>query len=228
MVNEFQYCPRLAYLEWVQGEWAESADTVEGRGVHRRVDRGSGELPEAEAIGDDERIHARSVTLSSDRLGLIAKLDLIEVEDGAVVPVDYKRGRRPHVAAGAYEPERVQLCVQGLILEDNGYRCDEGALYFRESRERVRVVVRCRTALEGSRRGQRAAPGRRRRAHPAAARRQPEMPALLAGRDLHAGGGQFLPPRRRAAAARGKPRSGSAGLCPGLAGAGAQARRDCL
>ena len=140
MVNEFQYCPRLAYLEWVQGEWAELADTVEGRGVHRRVDRGADALPEADAIGDDERIHARSVTLSSDHLGLIARLDLIEVEDGAVMPVDYKRGRRPHVPAGAYEPERVQLCVQGLILEDNGYRCDEGALYFRESRERVRVV----------------------------------------------------------------------------------------
>ena len=140
MVNEFQYCPRLAYLEWVQGEWADSADTVEGRGVHQRVDGGAGGLPGADAIGDDERIHARSVTLSSDRLGLIARLDLVEVEDGAVVPVDYKRGRRPHVPAGAYEPERVQLCVQGLILEDNGYRCDEGALYFRESRERTRVV----------------------------------------------------------------------------------------
>ena len=25
MVNEYVYCPRLAYLEWVQGEWAESA-----------------------------------------------------------------------------------------------------------------------------------------------------------------------------------------------------------
>ena len=129
----------------MQGEWAESADTVEGRGVHRRVDRGAGELPEAEAISgpgpatEDERIHARSVTLSSDRLGLIARLDLIEVEDGAVVPVDYKRGRRPHVAGGAWEPERVQLCVQGLILEDNGYHCNEGVLYFRESRERVRI-----------------------------------------------------------------------------------------
>jgi CRISPR-associated endonuclease Cas1/CRISPR-associated protein Cas4 len=139
MVNEFQYCPRLAYLEWVQGEWAESADTVEGRGVHRRVDRSPGALPEPEDIGDEERIHARSVTLSSERLGLIAKLDLIEGEDGAVQPVDYKRGRRPHVPAGAYEPELVQLCVQGLVLEDNGYRCSEGALYFRESRERVRV-----------------------------------------------------------------------------------------
>jgi len=139
MVNEFQYCPRLAYLEWVQGEWAESADTVEGRGVHRRVDRGPGALPEPKEIGDEDRIHARSVTLSSERLGLIAKLDLIEGEDGSLQPVDYKRGRRPHLPAGAWEPELVQLCVQGLILEDNGYRCSEGALYFRESRERVRV-----------------------------------------------------------------------------------------
>lgn len=36
MVNEYQYCPRLAYLEWVQGEWADSSDTVEGRYAHRR------------------------------------------------------------------------------------------------------------------------------------------------------------------------------------------------
>jgi len=31
MLNEFVYCPRLAYLEWVQAEWADSADTAEGR-----------------------------------------------------------------------------------------------------------------------------------------------------------------------------------------------------
>jgi hypothetical protein len=33
MLNEFAYCPRLAYLEWVQSEFADSADTVEGRSV---------------------------------------------------------------------------------------------------------------------------------------------------------------------------------------------------
>ena len=26
MLNEFQYCPRLSYLEWVQGEWAYRQD----------------------------------------------------------------------------------------------------------------------------------------------------------------------------------------------------------
>lgn len=140
MVNEYSYCPRLAYLEWVQGEWADSADTVEGRHAHRRVDRKSGLLPATDASEDFDRLHVRSVTLSSERLGLIARIDLIEAKDGGVVPVDYKRGKRPHVKGGAYEPERVQLCVQGLILRDHGYRCAEGVLYFVAGRERVRVI----------------------------------------------------------------------------------------
>ncbi|MFZ5557579.1 MAG: CRISPR-associated endonuclease Cas4g/Cas1g [Pseudomonadota bacterium] len=140
MVNEYQYCPRLAYLEWVQGEWSESSDTVQGRHAHRRVDKPSGDLPDPESAEEGERIHARSITLSSNRLGLIAKLDLLEGDGSRIVPVDYKRGKRPHVAQGAYDPERVQLCVQGMILEEHGYVCDEGMLYFAESRERVRVA----------------------------------------------------------------------------------------
>lgn len=139
MINEYVYCPRLAYLEWVQGEWADSGDTVEGRARHRRVDKPSGELPPPDEVDHEERIHVRSLTVSSNRLGLIAKMDLIEGEHGRVLPVDYKRGKRPHVARGAYDPERVQLCIQGLILEDQGYTCEDGVLYFVESRERVPV-----------------------------------------------------------------------------------------
>ena len=140
MVNEYVYCPRLAYLEWVQGEWAESADTVAGTHAHRRIDREDRPLPPAEVLTEQDRPRTRSVALSSRRLGLVAKIDMVESDGETVVPVDYKRGKRPHAAAGAYEPERVQLCVQGLLLEDNGYRCTEGVLYFAESRERVRVV----------------------------------------------------------------------------------------
>ena len=139
MLNEYQYCPRLSYLEWVQGEWAESADTVEGRAAHRRVDKKGGKLPSPEDAETIERIHARAITLSSNRLGLIAKLDLIEGGEGVVMPVDYKRGKRPHIARGAYDPERVQLCAQALILEEHGYRCTEGVLYFVQGKERVTV-----------------------------------------------------------------------------------------
>ena len=143
MVNEYVYCPRLAYLEWVQGEWADSADTVEGRYSHKRVDKASGNPPKTGAAAESEedtRIHVRSLELSSDALGLTAKLDLAEFEGRHAVPVDYKRGKRPHVEHGAYQPERVQLCVQALLLEEHGYEAPEGVLYFVASRERVKVV----------------------------------------------------------------------------------------
>ena len=138
MLNEFVYCPRLAYLEWVQKEFEDSPDTVQGRHVHRRVDDPSGALPAPEE-GDETIKIARSVELSSQQLGLVAKIDLVESKGGEVTPVDYKRGKRPHVPRHAYDPERVQLCAQGLLLEEHGYRCAFGILYFAGSRERVRV-----------------------------------------------------------------------------------------
>jgi CRISPR-associated endonuclease Cas1/CRISPR-associated protein Cas4 len=139
MVNEWIYCPRLAFLEWVDGEWADSDDTEEGRRAHRRVDAGGGKLPAPEDTYERPDFVARSVTLSSEQLGLIAKIDVIEGNDSTLIPVDTKKGKRPHVAEGAYEPERVQVCAQALILEDAGYRVTEGAIWYAGSRERVRV-----------------------------------------------------------------------------------------
>lgn len=138
MINEWVYCPRLAYLMWVDGEWADTADTEDGRRVHARTDRPAGALPDPE---DERPFRTRSVTLSSERLGIVARLDVIEGGDGQVVPVDLKRGKRPHVEKGAHAPERVQICAQALILEDAGYTVPEGALWFAASRERVRVVL---------------------------------------------------------------------------------------
>ncbi len=142
IVNEFVYCPRLAYLMWSQSEWAETSDTVHGRRVHARVDRPSKPLPDPKALDDENgKIVSRSLTLSSETLGVIAKIDIAEADDGFVTPVDYKRGKRPHVAKGAYEPERVQVCLQAMLLEEHGYRVEEGAIWYAESRERVRVVL---------------------------------------------------------------------------------------
>jgi CRISPR-associated exonuclease Cas4/CRISPR-associated protein Cas1 len=141
MVNEYVYCPRLAFLEWVDTEWADSGDTEEGRRAHVRVDAGGGRLPAPDAIEDKPDFAVRSVTLASDGLGIIAKMDLVEGEDGTVSPVDTKKGKRPHVAEGAYEPERVQVCAQALILEDAGYKVADGAIWYAGSRERVRIAL---------------------------------------------------------------------------------------
>jgi CRISPR-associated exonuclease Cas4/CRISPR-associated protein Cas1 len=157
MVNEWVYCPRLAFLEWVDGEWADSGDTEEGRRAHVRVDAGGGKLPAPAEADERPDFSVRSVTLASAALGIVAKMDLVEGEGGTVTPVDTKKGKRPHVAEGAYEPERVQVCAQALILEDAGYRVEEGAIWYAGSRERVRIALdddlraRTRAAISGLR-----------------------------------------------------------------------------
>jgi CRISP-associated protein Cas1 len=140
MLNEHAYCPRLAYLEWVQGDFADNSDTVEGRFAHRVVDAQSGSMPDPDEP-QPETLHARSVMLSAPVLGLIARMDLIEADGLAVTPVDYKRGRAPQIPEGAWEPERVQLCVQAMILEENGYQVERGVVYFVASKERVTIEI---------------------------------------------------------------------------------------
>src|SRR5512137_205329 len=73
MLNEFAYCPRLCYIEWVQGEFLDSSDTVEGRFQHRRVDAASGK-----ASQNLETFHARSVYISG--AGITCKIDLLDSE----------------------------------------------------------------------------------------------------------------------------------------------------
>lgn len=136
MVNEFCYCPRLFFLEWAHLQFTDNLDTVEGRWHHRAVDKPTGAAP---LPGEGDVKAASSLLLSSTRLGLTAKIDLLEGTSEAVVPVDTKRGAPPDVPERAWEPERLQLCVQGLLLRDAGYRCDYGVLYFAGARERVRV-----------------------------------------------------------------------------------------
>lgn len=139
MLNEATYCPRLFYLEWVQSRWADSADTERGRYEHRVVDQASGRAPGPPEQGELQA--ARSVMLSSPRLGLVGRIDLLEGKGEEVVPVDYKKGSAPDVPAGAYEPERVQVAALALLLQENGYSCSGGALWFQESRERVDVPL---------------------------------------------------------------------------------------
>jgi len=137
MINGLLYCERLMVLEWAQGEFADNEFTVGGRAVHRRADRPGGTLPAppgddgpAPAAPPERPYQARSVWLSSERLRLTAKIDVVESEAGKVLPIEYKRGKRPYVPEGAYLPERAQLAVHLLLLRKHGYVCDEAAIYF--------------------------------------------------------------------------------------------------
>jgi CRISPR-associated protein Cas1 len=240
MLNEFVYCPRLFYYEYVEGVFVENADTARGRLLHRRVDTESGgalppapfgvpasagssarpqsspsrlnpELqtegqavpvksegkkpmkseppgqqslfgeaipaaslgssrreeaqtaapgPEATAIEDSalrtshsdlEIIHSRSVQMGSLRLGVTAKMDLVEVHTDSgdllggveVCPVDYKAGAPKDGEEGSelWDADRIQLGLQALILRENGYACREGVIYYRATKQRVRLPI---------------------------------------------------------------------------------------
>lgn len=56
---------------------------------------------------------------------IILKSNVLEGDGGHVTPVDYKRGEAPDIPEGAYEPERVQLCAQEMVLRENGFVCNE-------------------------------------------------------------------------------------------------------
>lgn len=152
MVNEILYCERLFFLEWVQGEFADNYFTVDGRAVHKRADRPGGKLP-APATSETDRepdadpdapppYVARSIWLSSERLSLTAKIDVVEGEhDGTVTPIEYKRGTAPDVPEGAYLPERAQLCAQVLLLREHGYKCNDASLYFAKNKRRVPIAI---------------------------------------------------------------------------------------
>ena len=154
MINEALYCERLMYLEWSQGEFADNYFTVDGRHAHRRADQAGGALPPlptapvqsdgSPADPDEEPrpYKARSVWLSSETLGMTAKIDVVEgADDGSVIPIEYKRGHAPDIPEGAHLPERAQLCVQVLLLREHGYSCGQAAMYFAASRRRVAITI---------------------------------------------------------------------------------------
>jgi len=178
MLNEFVYCQRLFYYEFVEGVFVESADTLRGSAIHQRVDSGNGALPAAkkearaekkttedkrattldastnESEGQDtepETIHSRSVQMGSETLGVVAKMDLVESKTESedlftaleVCPVDYKAGapKEGEEANELWDTDKMQLGLQALILRDNGYTCNEGVIYYRATKQRVRLPI---------------------------------------------------------------------------------------
>jgi CRISPR-associated protein Cas1 len=147
MLNEFSYCPRLFYLEWVDDRWADNSDTAEGDLAHRRVDVPTSDLPspeDAEFLG-----RATSVRLSSQELGVVAVIDRIDMRDGQSVPVDIKKGA-PARDGTPWPADRVQILVHAMLLLEAGYRVDHAEIYYASIRRRVSIPV-TRDALDEAR-----------------------------------------------------------------------------
>lgn len=172
--------PRLFYYMTVEGVFVPSSDTEEGAGAHRRVDKPSAATPEPatterrtrvragagkvdkleEVELDQDRLRSiRSLALTSERLGLMATLDLTEIEGTTAIPVEYRKGKprrfgqiadatdemmeEPRLlpAPEPWPTDRVQLGLQVLLLEEAGYTVPEAYLYYGAEKLKLRVPV---------------------------------------------------------------------------------------
>ncbi len=142
------YCERQCALIHVEGLWAESGATVEGKQLHEKQDAAGREVR-----GD--LVIARALPLRSRRLGLAGRADAVEfhrvrehasdTQDGVALPdlpglyqpfpVETKRGKPK-----SHDADRVQLCAQAICLEEMlSTTIPAGALFYGEPRRREEV-----------------------------------------------------------------------------------------
>ncbi len=141
-LNQVSYCKRLYYLEYVDGVMPINEYVEDGLFHHRRVnDPGTASRTRKEG----DVLRTRSVSFSSERLGITGTLDLLEEDGERIQPVEYKRSEAPRDAQGEptwWENDAIQLCAQALLAEENlGVSIASGVLYYIGSKARVLVPI---------------------------------------------------------------------------------------
>ena len=130
-LQHYAFCPRQCALIHIEQVWAENFLTAHGQQLHQRVDSKEPETRKGVR-------YERGVAVSASKLGLIGKLDLIEVElaTGQYCPVEYKRGKPKK-----NDWDHIQLCAQGLCLEEMlNTPVSQGYMWYWQTRNRELVV----------------------------------------------------------------------------------------
>jgi len=104
------YCERLFYLEEVEEIRAADAAVYAGRRLHVEV-----------ASPEDETPELRSFEVSSERWGLMGKVDAVRRRDGVWVAIEHKRGRcrrDENKRPTAWPSDRIQAVAYAVLLEE--------------------------------------------------------------------------------------------------------------
>lgn len=136
-LNEYVFCPRRCALKFVEGWWGDNEHTALGTLLHDHADAPGYEMDEGVKL-------LRGLPLFSRHYGITGKADIVEMRSGVPAPVEYKKGRRRK-----FENDDIQLCAQGLCLEEMfSTFVPEGFIYHAASKRRRRVVFDERLRLE--------------------------------------------------------------------------------
>lgn len=143
-IQHFCFCRRQWALIHVERQWKENVLTVEGKGMHDRVDD-----PYFSETRRDLLV-TRSMPVISYQLGLQGVCDVVEFKaspDGANLfgrqgtylpaPVEYKHGHKKFDRSDA-----AQVCAQAICLEEMlSVQIPTGYLYYAETRHREEIQL---------------------------------------------------------------------------------------
>lgn len=146
-LQNYLYCPRLFYLQWVENIFEENADTATGTALHRQANEPS-RLEEQKAAalreGLPEGARLRSLRLESEALGLVGVMDIVEGGPDGTGVVDYKKGSAKRSEDGerhASLADSVQMAAYALLLREHGTPVERAAIYYAEDKRRVPVPL---------------------------------------------------------------------------------------
>lgn len=130
-LNAVAYCPRRFYYEFVQGDMIVNEFVLEGTLLHQRADQpGQHNTQEGE-------VQINHLYLNSEALRLSGFADIVEEEDGVLLPVEYKHGKE-----GKWLNDHIQLCAQAMCLEERQPEkppIPYGYIFYFGSRKRLQV-----------------------------------------------------------------------------------------
>lgn len=129
LLNDYLYCPRRAALKVVEGWRSSNEHTNRGDIVHEHSDLAGYDVVKGVTL-------LRALPVWSERLGLNGKCDIVERrDDGALLPVEFKLGKRRQ-----WENDDAQLGAQALCLEEM-FKVSilRGAVFHADSKRRREV-----------------------------------------------------------------------------------------
>ncbi len=151
-LQNYAFCPRQFYFQWVEDLFLDNADTVAGSATHRQMDKPSALPEDPKELELPEGARLRSLQLESEALGLVGKIDVVEGASGSGVPaggscmevIDHKKGsarRDDNGARVAKEYDAVQVAAYALLLREAGHKVTGASIYYATDRRRVPVAL---------------------------------------------------------------------------------------
>ena len=130
-LNAIEYCPRRFYYEFVEGEMLVNEFVLEGTLLHQKADQ------PGQHTTEEGEIKINHLYLYNEVLRLSGFADIVEEQEGIMIPVEYKHGKE-----GKWLNDHIQLCAQALCLEERQPGkppIPYGYIFYFGSRKRIQV-----------------------------------------------------------------------------------------